>query len=189
VPSDDRPTNRHGNDLSILPCAALTVSSREIAELTGKEHRNVLRDARAMLTELHGAGGVLSFEQTYRDPQNGQTYPAVMLPQRESLILVSGYSVAMRARIVDRWQELEAERTKPAPVALTLPDYPAALRASADATDRRLALAVDVWRLTHIDITKTALIAVTLNRLATRAKFPTLKLSTGFRGLGLAPSN
>lgn len=96
------------NALMQTGSAPPTMSSREIAELTGKEHRNVLRDARAMLTELHGEGGVLSFEHTYRDPQNGQTYPMLALPKRETLILVSGYSVVMRAKIIDRWQELEA---------------------------------------------------------------------------------
>lgn len=86
-----------------------TMSSREIADLTGKEHRNVMRDIRVMLVELHGEGGVLSFEQTHTNPQNGQSYPCYALPKRETLILVSGYSVAMRAKIIDRWQELEAK--------------------------------------------------------------------------------
>jgi Rha family phage regulatory protein len=94
--------------LSLAGAGAVTMTSREIAELTGKRHDNVLRDARAMLVELHGEGGVLSFEATHRDVQNGQEYPVLALPKRESLILVSGYSVSVRAKIIDRWQELEA---------------------------------------------------------------------------------
>lgn len=100
------------NDVSVIP-VKLTMTSREIATLTGKRHDNVLRDARAMLAELHGEGGVLSFEGTHRDPQNGQEYPVLALPKRETLILVSGYSVAMRAKIIDRWQELEAQAADP----------------------------------------------------------------------------
>ena len=88
--------------------APLTMTSRDIAELTGKRHHHVLRDARAMLVELHGEGGLPSFGATQVDPQNGQEYPVLRLPKRETLILVSGYSVTMRAKIIDRWQELEA---------------------------------------------------------------------------------
>lgn len=42
----------------------LTMSTREIAELTCKEHRNVLVDTRKMLEELHGEEGMLTFQQT-----------------------------------------------------------------------------------------------------------------------------
>ncbi|MGF6771959.1 phage regulator Rha-like protein [Paraburkholderia sp. GAS199] len=84
------------------------MSSREIAELTGKRHDHVMRDIRIMLVDLYGPGRVPSFGDTHRNEQNGQAYTIFLLPKRESLILVSGYSIVMRARIIDRWQELEA---------------------------------------------------------------------------------
>lgn len=44
------------NDLISRP-ADMTMSNREIAELTGKRHDNVMRDIRVMLAELYGEGG------------------------------------------------------------------------------------------------------------------------------------
>ncbi len=85
--------------------AVRTMTSREIAELTGKEHFHVMRDIRAMLSELQVDES--TFGCSYKDGA-GRLQPAFQLPKRECLILVSGYSVAMRARIIDRWQELEA---------------------------------------------------------------------------------
>lgn len=92
----------------LAPSAPATMSTREIADLTGKRHDNVMADTRKMLAELHGEGGVLNFQDTQPNPQNGQSYAVFMLPKRETLILISGYSLPMRARIIDRWQELEA---------------------------------------------------------------------------------
>ncbi|WP_284735669.1 Rha family transcriptional regulator [Caballeronia sp. INML3] len=89
------------------------MSSREIAELCGKRHDNVMRDIRLMLIDLHGVDGVLKFEDTQINQQNDQRYPIFRLPKRETLILVSGYSVVMRARIIDRWQELEVRAAQP----------------------------------------------------------------------------
>lgn len=89
--------------------SSLTMTSIEIADLVGKRHDNVMRDIRAMLLELHGPGGVLRFEDTHQNQQNGQCYPCFCLPKRECLILVSGYNIKLRARIIDRWQELEAQ--------------------------------------------------------------------------------
>lgn len=88
-----------------LQNVARKMSSREIAELTGKSHDNVLRDARILV-----AGGVLKTEETpYIHPQNGQTYPEFLLDERDSLVLVSGYDATLRARIIDRWIELESK--------------------------------------------------------------------------------
>jgi Rha family phage regulatory protein len=80
----------------------------EIAERTGKEHRNVLRDARKMLIQLYGKGGLLKFEQTYKDVQ-GKGCPCYALPKNETLTLVSGYSVPLRMKIIQRLDELEKQ--------------------------------------------------------------------------------
>lgn len=85
------------------------MSSREIAKLTGKVHRNVVRDATNMLTELYDVRDTLKFEHIYLDTMNSRQ-TELLLPKRETLILVSGYSVELRAHIVDRWMELEKQQ-------------------------------------------------------------------------------
>ena len=79
------------------------MSTREIAELTGKDHRNVMRDFRDVCEALEI--GVLSFEQTHVNQQNGQTYVHYVLPKDLTTTLVSGYSIPMRHKIVMRWFE------------------------------------------------------------------------------------
>lgn len=100
-----------------------TMSTREIAELTGKRHDNVMADTRTMLAELHGEGGLLTFQASYRNAQN-KVQPCYALPYRETMLLMSGYKLALRAKIIDRWQELEKATKAPA---LDLND-PASLR-------------------------------------------------------------
>lgn len=77
------------------------MSSREIAELTGKQHKDVLHDTRKMLEAL----GIQSadFSADYKDGR-GRVQKELRLRKRETLILVSGYNVQMRAKIIDRWQ-------------------------------------------------------------------------------------
>ncbi|WP_208435737.1 Rha family transcriptional regulator [Bartonella phoceensis] len=90
-----------------------TMSSREIAELCGKRHDHVMRDIKKMLEELNAPkfGGV-DFSGYYLDGK-GESRPCYNLPKRECLILVSGYSTALRAKIIDRWQELEKQAVTP----------------------------------------------------------------------------
>lgn len=81
-----------------------TMSSREIAKLTGKRHDNVMSDIRIMLESLEIQS--TDFLGDYKDSK-GRTYPCFNLPKRETLILISGYNIILRAKIIDRWEELE----------------------------------------------------------------------------------
>lgn len=67
----------------------LTMSTLEIAGLTGKRHDHVLRDADKMLAEL--GIGAPKFGASYKTEQNKEVR-LLNLPKRECLILVSGYS-------------------------------------------------------------------------------------------------
>lgn len=133
----DRSNNTYRSEKSpVLFGGALTMSTVEIAELTGKRHDNVLRDARKMLEEL-GELASLKFEASYKDA-SGKTNSCLNLPKRETLILVSGYSVELRARIIDRWQQLEEERERGTIAVPDFSDPAAAARAWADQYEARL---------------------------------------------------
>lgn len=104
-------TNRE--PLTFLPTPSdgpQTMSSREIAELTGSTHDNVLKTVRGLIKR-----GVVSGNETpYVHPQNGQTYREIQLDYRNTMVVVSGYSVELRAKIIDRWQDLERAARQPA---------------------------------------------------------------------------
>jgi phage antirepressor YoqD-like protein len=115
------------------------MSSREIAELTGKQHQDVLRDIRVMLDQLEL--GASSFAGSYLSAQN-KTLPCFKLPKDLSITLVSGYSVPMRHRIVTRWMELEGQQQIQVPA---LPrTYKEALLALVAAEEEKEALAAQV---------------------------------------------
>jgi len=84
----------------------VAMTTNEIAEQTGKRHDNVLRDTRKMLVELYGLDALLKFEATY-DTSDGRVLDCYALPKNEVLILVSGYSIPLRAKIIRRLDELE----------------------------------------------------------------------------------
>lgn len=98
----------------------LTMSSREIAELTGKEHRHVFRDCNVMFDQLDIEPE--GYDQIWTHPQNGRKYHEYILPKNLAITLVSGYSVKMRHAIVERWSELEAVQVSklPSPTELAL---------------------------------------------------------------------
>ena len=96
-------------NIQIFDTNKLTMSSLEIAELTGKRHDHVMADIRKMLGDLELQ--YPDFSGHYKDGR-GRTQDCFNLPKRESLILVSGYSAVLRARIIDRWQQLENQQSE-----------------------------------------------------------------------------
>ena len=76
------------NSIALLATQSseMTMSSLEIAALTGKEHKNVLRDIRAMFEELEITE--LRFERSYKD-STGRSLPCFNLPKRQSIAVVA----------------------------------------------------------------------------------------------------
>lgn len=117
----------------------LTMSSLEIAELTEKDHKHVMRDIRKLLDDLKITES--KFGLSYKDT-TGRTLPCFALPRREVDILLTGYSTLMRAAVIDRWRELEAQVAKPT---FNVPtSFAEALRLAGELEEQRVALTYQV---------------------------------------------
>lgn len=87
------------------------LSSKRIAEKTGKAHRNIIRDIKAMLNELSSSqnSNLSTDEYEIIMAKNGMT-AEITLNERLSLILATGYSVVLRAAIIDDWAEMKSQQ-------------------------------------------------------------------------------
>ena len=81
-----------------------TMSSREIATLCEKEHKNVIRDIRNMLDSLDSSLLSHEYYQILTD-ERGYT-SEILLNENLSINLVTGYNPTLRLRMVQHWQEL-----------------------------------------------------------------------------------
>lgn len=114
---------------ALMNATTQTMSSREIADLTGKEHKHVKRDCEVMFSELgiNGAG----YAQNWTHPQNGQTYVEYALTYELVQTLITGYSIKLRHAVIKRLNELES-------AAPTIPQtLPEALRLAADLAEQK----------------------------------------------------
>jgi phage antirepressor protein len=124
----------------------ITMTSREIAELVDSRHDSVQRSI-----ERLAQNGVIRLPPTVISeiinnlglPQKVSEYVFTgEQGKRDSIVVVAQLSPEFTARLVDRWQELEAALAKPA-----LPDFSnpaAAARAWADEYEQRLSLQAKV---------------------------------------------
>lgn len=81
-----------------------TMTSLEIADVTGKRHDAVLRDIRNLLSQGIDAHNFV--ETSYVDKSNRQQ-KCFSLTKKGCLILASGYDALLREKIINRWEELE----------------------------------------------------------------------------------
>ena len=82
------------------------MTSLEIAELTGKQHKNVMQAIRNMEPAWEKVNGLKFQLVEYRD-QKGELRPCYQLTKTECLYIATKFNDEARAKLVLRWEELE----------------------------------------------------------------------------------
>lgn len=103
----------NGNDLTTSGIfnTNLRMSSLEIAELMEKEHFHVMRDIRELVDE--GAIGPSRFGlSSYLNSQNKEQ-PMYLLDFESTMLLITGYDANRRAKVINRWMQLERGEAVP----------------------------------------------------------------------------
>ncbi len=85
------------------------MTSLEIAQLTGKQHKHVMEAIRKMEPAWETIAGSNFRLGSYEDA-NGQLRPCYFLSKTETLYIATKFNDEARAKLVIRWEELERER-------------------------------------------------------------------------------
>ena len=89
-----------------------TLTSLEVAEITGKRHDNILSDIRDEISKLGAERGLLIFQETYYvNEQNRQKYPMFNLNYKGVLQLGARYSAETRFKLIEKIEELKKPMT------------------------------------------------------------------------------
>lgn len=118
------------------------IASMEVSEITGKEHKHVMRDIRVLLEQgvRESNFGLTFIIRTL--PNNAQRKdPCYNITKKGCLILASGYNALLREKIIDRWEELETKERQTVPA---LPQtYLEALKALVLSEEQKQVLALE----------------------------------------------
>ncbi|NKJ03449.1 Rha family transcriptional regulator [Rhizobium sp. SG741] len=127
----------------------IRMSSREIAELTGKRHDHVKRDIEKLLADL--GEDIPKFGGIYLDSMNReQTEYLLDRDMTENLLM--GYSALVRQKVIARMRELEALLAEPK-IPTTAEAFANAFRLLADSERRQAQQAAEMkYVTTRIDI-------------------------------------
>jgi len=93
-----------------IPSNSVTMTSREISVLTGKELAHVHRDIKSMMDDLIKDDPKVDYPDLERDSRG---YIIVIHLNRELTdTLLTGYSAVARNKVIKRWHELEGKPAK-----------------------------------------------------------------------------
>ena len=104
------------NNLMVTQNESLTMSSLEIAIVTGKEKKTVHRDIKAMVEQLYGkdCGGTDLYRKTNGgikvDLDDRGRSSMIHLDRNHTDCLLTGYSVVLRMKVITRWREIEKDQ-------------------------------------------------------------------------------
>ena len=101
--------NKIDKTKAIVACNYDTMTSLEVAELTGMRHDHLLRDIRKMETAwvetTHPKFGVSEYTDS-----TGRKLPMYQLNKKEWLYIATKFNDKARALLIDRWEYLEKEQ-------------------------------------------------------------------------------
>ena len=109
------------NKLVFIENDRVVTDSLTVAEVFGKEHRNVLADIENQISKLNEAGetewGVLNFQQTqYQHPQNKQWYKKYLLTEEAFTLVAFSYitpeAMKMKVKFIQEFKRMKEELQK-----------------------------------------------------------------------------
>lgn len=85
-----------------------TMSSREISEMTGKLHKNIMQSIRNMEDAWEKVNG-RKFQLVEYTDAKGEKRPEYQLSKKECLYIATKFNDEARAILINRWEELETQ--------------------------------------------------------------------------------
>lgn len=121
------------NDLVIMKDQQAVTTSLQVAEVFGKEHRNILANIGGLLKNKHTQH--MFVKGTYVNSQNGQSYPEYYMNRDGFTLLAMGFTgskaLQFKLQYIDAFNEMEQQVKFQVPSTL-----PEALRLAADQAEK-----------------------------------------------------
>lgn len=100
------------NEISTTIVDGDRMTSLQIAEITARLHKNVMRAIRNMEPAWEKING-RKFELVDYKDEKGETRPCYSLNKEECLYIATKFNDEARAKLIKRWKELEEQHKKP----------------------------------------------------------------------------